>query len=51
MKPLALLKLKNIEQASEALKQYYKQFAITNGIEGARVFDGCAWHKLSTDKE
>lgn len=31
---------KTIEAASEALKQYCKQFAITCGSEGALVFDG-----------
>jgi sugar/nucleoside kinase (ribokinase family) len=31
---------KTIEAASEALKQYCKQFAITCGNEGALVFDG-----------
>ena len=31
---------KTIEGASEALKQYCKQFAITCGSEGALVFDG-----------
>jgi sugar/nucleoside kinase (ribokinase family) len=30
----------NIEEASEALKQYCKQFAITCGAEGSLVFDG-----------
>lgn len=30
----------NLEQASEALKKYCKQFAITCGSEGALVFDG-----------
>ncbi len=30
----------NIEQASEALKKYCKQFAITCGGDGALVFDG-----------
>lgn len=31
---------KNIEEASEALKKYCKQFAITCGGDGALVFDG-----------
>jgi sugar/nucleoside kinase (ribokinase family) len=31
---------KNLEEATEALKQYAKQFAITCGSKGALIFDG-----------
>lgn len=37
---IGFTKTQNIEQASEALKKYCKQFAITCGGDGALVFDG-----------
>lgn len=37
---IGFTQMQNIEEASEALKKYCRQFAITCGGEGALVFDG-----------